>query len=110
MMMSRRATWALCWVPTVLPDGAPSNALRACLGRAGTLYHEGMFKHIVVSGGFGEERFSEAQVMADYLSAHAAVPREAILLDEQGDDTQATAAHSMEIMQAHGFRSATVVS
>lgn len=94
----------------VLPDGSPSNALRARLDRTGALYHEGMFGHIIVSGGSGEEGFSEAQVMAEYLSAHAAVPREAILLDEQGNDTQATAVNSRNIMQAHGFKSATVVS
>lgn len=94
----------------VLADGTPSNALRARLDRAGTLYHDGMFGHIIVSGGTGKEEFSEAQVMADYLTLHAAVPREAILLDEGGYNTRATAAHSADIMQAHGFRSATVVS
>lgn len=94
----------------VMPDGTPSNRLRARLDRAAELYRQGMFKRIIVSGGTGVEGFSEAKVMAEYLAGQWAVPRTAILLDEHGDDTEATARNSATIMKTLGLKSALVVT
>lgn len=94
----------------VMPDGAPSARLRARLDRAAELYRQGVFKHVIVSGGTGVEGFSEALVMADYLVRRRGVPRLAILVDEHGDDTEATARNSAAVMRAHGFGSALVVT
>lgn len=94
----------------VLTDGTPSKRLQARLDRAGELYRQGMFAHVIVSGGTGVEGFSEAKVMAAYLSARHAVPAAAIILDEQGVDTEATARNSAAIMRAQGFSSALVVT
>ena len=91
-------------------DGTPSKRLRARLDKAAELYRQGMFRHIIVSGGTGIEGFSEAQVMADYLAERQAIPRTAILLDEHGNTTEATARNSAAIMRAQGFRSAVVVT
>jgi len=91
-------------------DGTPSERLRARLDKAAELYRQGMFRHIIVSGGTGVEGFSEAQVMAAYLAERQAIPRAAILLDEHGNTTEATARNSATIMRAHGFRSAVVVT
>ncbi|MFX7825239.1 YdcF family protein, partial [Acinetobacter baumannii] len=79
--------------------GTPSDRLRARLDKAAELYRQGMFPCIIVSGGTGKEGFSEAQVMAAYLSEVQTVPRSAILLDEQGNTTMATAVNSAAIMQ-----------
>lgn len=94
----------------VMPDGRPSDRLRARLDKAVELYRQGMFKHVIVSGGTGKEGFSEAQVMADYLASQQQVPREAIILDEHGDTTQDTARNSAAIMRERGFSSALVVT
>jgi vancomycin permeability regulator SanA len=94
----------------VMPGGAPSDRLKARLDRAGELYREGAFGHVLVSGGTGVEGFSEARVMADYLARRYAVPRAVIILDEQGNDTGATARNSAAIMARHGFRSALVIT
>lgn len=94
----------------IMPDGTPSDRLRARLDRAADLYQQGMFAHVIVSGGTGVEGFSEARVMARYLVERRAVPSAAILLDEHGDTTDATARNSAVIMQAHGLRSALVVT
>lgn len=94
----------------VMPDGTPSDRLRARLDKTAELYRQGMFPRIIVSGGTGKEGFSEAQVMATYLSEVQSVPRSAILLDEQGNTTMATAVNSAAIMQAHDFSSALVVT
>jgi vancomycin permeability regulator SanA len=94
----------------VMPDGNPSDRLRARLDRAGELYGQGLFKQVIVSGGTGVEGYSEAQVMADYLAGRWHVPRAAILLDEHGDNTEATAQNSAAIMKAHGLTSALIVT
>jgi len=94
----------------VMPDGTPSPRLRARLDKAGELYRQGKFKWVIVSGGTGKEGYSEAKVMAAYLADRYAVPRSAILEDEHGDTTADTARNGAAIMQAHGFRSALVVT
>lgn len=93
----------------VMPDGTPSPRLRARLDKAADLYRQGKFGWVIVSGGTGREGYSEAKVMAAYLAARQ-VPRAAILLDEHGDTTEATARNGAAIMQARGFRSALVVT
>ncbi|TDR76698.1 YdcF family protein [Paludibacterium purpuratum] len=94
----------------VMPDGTPSDRLRARLDKAAELYRQGMFKRIIVSGGTGEEGFSESLVMASYLTDRQSVPRTVILLDEHGDTTEATARNSAAIMKAQGFKSALVIT
>ena len=94
----------------VMPDGTPSDRLRSRLDKAAELYRQGMFRHIIVSGGTGVEGFSEALVMADYLAERQPIPRTALLLDEQGNTTEATARNSAIIMRAQGFKSAVVVT
>lgn len=94
----------------VMPDGSPSNRLRARLDKAAELYRQGMFKHIIVSGGTGDEGFSEARVMATYLAGQQSIPANAILLDEHGNTTEATALNSVVIMKRHGLKSALVVT
>ena len=94
----------------VIPDGIPSDRLRARLDKTAELYRQGMFKHIIVSGGTGIEGYSEGRVMAAYLSERQAIPRAAILIDEQGNTTEATARNSAAIMKAQGFRSAIVIT
>jgi vancomycin permeability regulator SanA len=94
----------------VMADGAPSSRLRARLDRAGALYRQGQFAHVIVSGGTGVEGYSEARVMAHYLTDRYQVPAAAIILDEQGVDTAATARNSAALMQAHHFTSALVVT
>lgn len=93
----------------VMPDGTPSPRLAARLDKALALYRDGMVRHIIVSGGTGVEGFSEARVMRDYL-VNRAIPATAILLDETGDNTAATARDSAAIMQRQGFVSAVVVT
>jgi len=94
----------------VMPDGTPSARLRARLDKADQLFQQGMFKYVIVSGGTGKEGYSEARVMADYLVGQKKVPREAIILDEYGNNTQATAQNSAAIMKERGLTSAVVVT
>src|SRR5215813_5944516 len=94
----------------VMPDGTPSARLRARLDKANELFQLGKFKYVIVSGGTGKEGRSEARVMADYLASQKKVPHEAIILDEYGNTTQATAQNSAAIMKERGLTSAEVVT
>src|SRR5215475_8731057 len=93
----------------VMPDGTPSARLRARLDKADELFQQGLLKYVIVRGGQGKEGHSEARVMADYLAGQK-VPREAIILDEYGNNTQATAQNSAAIMKERGLTSAVVVT
>jgi vancomycin permeability regulator SanA len=94
----------------VLPDGRPSERLKARLDEALALYRQGICARILVSGGTGKEGFSEAQVMARYLADQGKIPREVILLDEQGNTTEATAVNTARIMRDHKLKSALIVT
>lgn len=91
-------------------DGIPSDRLQARLDRSAELYEQGYIRYIIVSGGTGIEGFNEARVMADYLASKKSIPSAAILLDEHGDNTEATARNAAIIMNAHNLKSALVVT
>ena len=67
-----------------------------------TFTSAGIIPAVIVSGGFGKEGWDEAQVMADYLAARG-VPRSAILIDHEGNNTYLTALHTAQIAQETGL-------
>jgi uncharacterized SAM-binding protein YcdF (DUF218 family) len=74
-------------------DGTPSQALADRVHTAAQLYHEGHAPLLVISGGpIRDSDRHETEVMADYAES-LGVPREAIRLDREGWNTQATADH-----------------
>lgn len=93
----------------VNPDGTLSNRLQARLDKAVALYRQNTFPHIIVSGGLGIEGYDEAVTMKNYLVTQG-IPSDAISTDSHGDTTMATAKNSAAIMQAHGWRSAVVIT
>lgn len=90
-------------------SGLPSPRLAARLDRSASLYAEGVFKRIIVSGGTGVEGFDEAAVMRDYL-VRKGVPRGAIIVDSLGATTEASARNCASLMKLHGFHSVTIVT
>ncbi len=90
-------------------DGTPSVRLKARLERTAELYKAGWFPVILVSGGVGIEGFDEAAVMKRYLTG-CGVPAAAILEDNQGVTTQATAENTARILQEKKWRSVLVVT
>ncbi|MDR2219945.1 MAG: YdcF family protein [Methylobacillus sp.] len=93
----------------VLVRGHPSPRLQARLDKAVELYQQGVLPRILVSGGIERNGISEAQVMANYLISQG-IPREAILLDEHGNTTQATALNTAQIMRDAKLESAMIVT
>ncbi len=90
-------------------SGQPSARLAARLDRGASLYSEGVFKRLIVSGGTGVEGFDEAAVMRDYL-LRKGVPGKAIIVDSGGATTEASAVNCAALMRAHGFKSVTIVT
>jgi len=90
-------------------SGVPSTRLRARLDRAVELYKQGLFQHVIVSGGTGSEGFDEAAVMKAYL-IEKGVPGDQVYVDSQGASTYLTAKNSSRMMKENNWRSALVVS
>ena len=86
-------------------DGTPSMALSERLDTAIELYRQGCVGTLVMSGGQGsDEPVNEVDAMRDYAVANG-VPESAILLDPQGNSTEATVADTVPLISAHGWKS-----
>lgn len=99
----RHGQAALIVVPgnTIAPDGTPSPRLQARLDVAVKLFKQGNAPRIFVSGGTGKEGFDEAASMAAYLRRQG-VPAAAIIEDNQGWTTGATAVNAAAYLRAQG--------
>ena len=94
---------------TILPDGTPSPRLQARLDAALTQFQAGLAPRILVSGATGKEGFDEAASMARYLHKRG-VPAGAIIEDNQGWTTDATARNAAFLMRQHGWKTAMVAT
>lgn len=94
---------------TVAPDGTPSPRLQARLDAALTQFRNRQAPRIFVSGGTGKEGFDEAAAMAGYLQ-RLGVPAAAIIGDNQGWTTEATARNAATYLRAHGLSTAMVAT
>ncbi|MGH6979164.1 MAG: YdcF family protein [Brevundimonas sp.] len=93
----------------VNPDGSPSPRLAARLSKARDLHRDGLVTAIIVSGGTGKEGVPEGSAMKLWL-VRQGIPEAAILVDDAGVDTMATARNAAVIMRANDFDSAIVVT
>jgi vancomycin permeability regulator SanA len=90
-------------------DGQPSRGLRARLERTAELYRAHAFPWILVSGGIGKEGYDEAAVMAATLAA-AGVPRERIILDNQGVTTYASVRNTRRLLRERNWQRVMVIT
>lgn len=104
-----QADVALVMGAKVRPDGTPSGRLKARLDTALSLYAQGLFEQVIVSGGLGWEGYDEARVMAQYL-VDRGIPEEQIIIDIRGYDTYQTALSVHEIMETNGMRSVIIIT
>lgn len=94
---------------TVYPDGTLLPRLQGRLDAALELYQGGHVRMLLVSGGIGEEKQDEAAAMQRYLIARG-VPASAIVTDNQGVDTFATARFAAALVMEKGYRPPILVS
>ena len=100
---------ALVLGSTVNSDGTLSPRLQARLERTVELYKDGLFAHVIVSGGVGKEGRDEAVAMKEYLSSHG-VPASQIIVDSHGETTFDSARNTRDIARQQNFQSVLVIS
>ena len=91
------------------PEGAPRPEMRERVLEGVREYRAGVAPRIIMTGGAAHNQYVEAHVMAKLAEAQG-VPAEAIVEEGQAHDTIQNAYYSVQIMQAHGWHSAEVVS
>jgi len=93
----------------VYSDGTLSPRLQGRLDQAVTLYQAGWFPRIIVSGGTGKEGVPEGTAMKKYL-IQCGIPEDAIVVDNEGVNTYASAKFTANFLQTHQLKSALVIT
>jgi uncharacterized SAM-binding protein YcdF (DUF218 family) len=91
-------------------NGDPSPVLRARLDHALDLYHRGIVKRIILTGGVGPgDRLSEAAAGKQYLLDRQ-LSAEVLLLDERSTTTWENVQNAAELARANGIDTVLLVS
>jgi len=104
-----RADCAVVMGAGVLWGGEPGHALAERTRTACDLYLSGRVRRLILSGGPVYGRYTEPVAMRSY-AAKLGVPRDAMVLDEEGLSTYDTARNARRIMAARGWRTAVIVT
>lgn len=105
----QRAQVIVVFGAKVHEDGTPSEALAERVATGVELYHQGHSGTLLVSGGIGQEGQDEAAVMKR-MALRQGVPEHAILVDNQGNNTEASLRFTRRFLEARGGGRALVVS
>jgi uncharacterized SAM-binding protein YcdF (DUF218 family) len=91
-------------------NGDPSPVLQARLDHALDLYHRGLVKRIILTGGVGAgDRLSEAAVGRQYLLDRQVSP-DVLLLDERSTTTWENLQNAADLARANGIDTVVLVS
>jgi uncharacterized SAM-binding protein YcdF (DUF218 family) len=90
-------------------DGNPSPEQLARVTEGVREYERGVAPRLMMTGGATHHQFVEARVMARSALA-LGIPESAIFVEPEAMDTMQNACYAQRMMQAHGWRSAEVVS
>lgn len=93
----------------VWSDGTPSPALEERVYTACQLYRDGWAPRLIFSGGPGPKEIDETQAMRQ-LALELGVPAEAMTLDPQGVNTQATVENTVALCRGCGIKRVLAVS
>ena len=108
-MPSEAADVAVIFGNALDETGAPKPVLAARLDVGVRCYRTGQCPALLVSGAIDGPGLNEASAMRDYLVARG-VPADRITVDDQGDNTLATAQHTLAYLQAHRVSRVLIVS
>jgi uncharacterized SAM-binding protein YcdF (DUF218 family) len=92
-----------------MPDGTPSPEQRERTLEAVREYRDGVASHLIFTGGAAHNRFVEAAVMKTLAVANG-VPSNEITVEDQAQNTIQNIYYSDQIMMAHHWTSAEVIS
>jgi uncharacterized SAM-binding protein YcdF (DUF218 family) len=90
-------------------DGTPSPEQRERTLEGVREYKAGVAPHLIFTGGAAHSRYVEADVMKDLAVAQGVPPRD-ITVEDQAQNTIQNIYYSEQIMEAHGWKSAEVIS
>ena len=90
-------------------DGNPTPRQLARVTEGVHEYMRGVAPRLILTGGAASNRFVEAQVMARVAESEG-IPASAIFVEPKAQSTIENACFATRIMQAHGWKSAEVVS
>src|SRR5271156_3501676 len=90
-------------------DGTPSPEQRERTLEGVREYKAGVAPHLIFTGGAAHNRFVEADVMRD-LAVAQGVPSSDITVEDQAQNTIQNIYYSDQIMEAHHWKSAEVIS
>lgn len=94
---------------SVWPGERASPSLQARTRKAIRLYQAGYAPALIFCGGLGDYPPTEAEMMRR-LAQRAGIPDQAMELDETSYSTEENLGHAKQIMDAHGWRTALIVS
>ncbi len=106
---ARRADAIIVLGCAVWPNEQPSPALAARTQHALALYRAGYSAHLIFTGGIGQYPPAESEVMRR-IAATAGVPTDALLAEALSHSTEENLANAKQLMDAHGWRTAILVS
>jgi uncharacterized SAM-binding protein YcdF (DUF218 family) len=92
-----------------MPDGTPSPEQRERTLEAVREYRDGVASHLIFTGGAAHNSFVEADVMKTLAVANG-VPSNEITVEDQAQNTIQNIYYSDQIMAAHHWTSAEVIS
>ena len=90
-------------------DGNPTPQQLARVTEGVREYMRGVAPRLILTGGPAHNKFVEAEVMARVAESEG-IPDSAIFLEPRAQDTIENACFATQIMQAHNWRSAEIVS
>lgn len=90
-------------------DGTPAPIQVERVSEGVRQYRAGVASTLIMTGGPAHNRYTEAAVMAQ-IARSQGVPPSAVLEEPQAQNTIQNAYYSVQIMKAHGWKSAEVVS
>ena len=93
----------------VWPGGQPSHVLRDRLARAAELYHAGVARKVICTGGVGRHPPAEALVGKEFL-VRAGVPEGDIIMEAASTSTAEQAELIKEISDREGFQKIALVT
>lgn len=90
-------------------DNEPSPALKERLNLALQLLKQHKIDYLILSGGKGKAKISEAEAMAQYL-INRGISKERIILEAKSSNTKENMLYSAKLIQQYGFQEVYIIT
>ncbi len=104
-----KSEMAVVFGARVYPNGSPSATVKDRMDTALDLYKRGLVEKILITGGVDADGIDETKGMLNY-GIQQGVPKAAFVLDNQGDNTDASVKNTTAYFREHGITKVLAVS